>query len=177
MKYIFIILLLFISTSTLFAQDEIIENVPENTVTIFKDPRLDILEKRPTLMAKLELESKVRKTDERVLPANTTVIDAPIKLGKKLITGSIVTKSGFRVVIYNGSDRVAAMTAKNNFMRSFPSVRSYMTYNAPSYKIKTGDFETKKEASNFLKRVSGSFPTSFIAPDIVTVKNINIIRE
>lgn len=54
--------------------------------------------------------------------------------------------------------------------------RSYMSYNVPSYKIKVGDFENKNEATDFLRRVTAMFPSSFIVPDIITVKNINVIE-
>jgi hypothetical protein len=181
MKYLITLcFVLFASITNSFAQDEVTSEPmqEEETVRVFKDPRLDILETRPALIIKAELETKAYKAavEKSTIP-NVTKIDAPIKQGKKLITGTIVTKSGFRVVIYNGSDRTLAMQTKNNFGRTFSSVHSYMTYNAPSYKIKVGDFETKKEAQNFLRRVGAVFPTSFIAPDLVTVKNINIIRE
>jgi hypothetical protein len=68
------------------------------------------------------------------------------------------------------------MESKNAFSKAYPAVRSYMSYNVPSYKIKVGDFDNKKEATSFLRRVSSSFPASFIVPDIVTIKNISVTR-
>ncbi|MBK6821092.1 MAG: SPOR domain-containing protein [Bacteroidetes bacterium] len=138
----------------------------EENVTIYKDPRLDILEKRPALMAKLELENK-----EKEMPIYRPIVSQD---GKKTVTGSIYTQKGFRVVIYNGSERNKALEAKNNFSRAFPGVPSYMSYNVPSYKIKVGNFEDRGEASKFMRRVSAAFPSSFIVPDIVTIKNINV---
>ena len=40
--------------------------------------------------------------------------------------------------------------------------------------IKLGNFEKREEASAFMKKVNKAFPTSFIVPDIVTIKNINV---
>ena len=94
--------------------------------------------------------------------------------GKKKVTGSIYTTKGFRVVIFSGPDRAQAMQAKNLFARNFPGIPSYVSYNVPSYKIKVGNFESRAEANEFLRRIGKAFPTSFIVPDIVTIKNINV---
>ena len=139
---------------------------PEENVVIFKDGRLDLLDKRPALMAKVEAAGK-----EREIPLYKPIVSHD---GKKTVTGSIYTQKGFRVVIYNGADRAKALEAKNNFSRAFPGVPSYMSYNVPSYKIKVGNFEDRGDAGKFMKRVSAAFPACFIVPDIVTIKNINV---
>lgn len=138
----------------------------EENVVVYKDARLDILNKRPALMARLESETK-----EKEIPLYRPIISSD---GKKTVTGSIYTKKGFRVVIYNGPDRKKALEMKNIFSRAFPGVPSYMSYNVPSYKIKVGNFEDRGDAGRFMKRVSAAFPTCFIVPDIVTIKNINV---
>ena len=68
------------------------------------------------------------------------------------------------------------MQVKNNFARAYPSTSSSMSYNVPSYKIKVGDFENRNDASKFLRKLNSAFPTAFIVPDIITVKNINVIN-
>jgi SPOR domain len=171
MKYIFTLLILF-NTMIAFSQtEEVIEDsipVIENVV-IYKDARLDLLDKRPPLMAKLEMEEKAKA--EKAMTNYKPIVSAS---GKKKVTGSIYTTKGYRIIIYNGSDRALAMEAKNKFSKTFSSQRSYISYNVPSYKIKVGDFEDKKDATVFLRRVSSVFPSSFIVPDIITVKNINV---
>lgn len=168
-----IILLLLVFVNVAKAQTELSTEdslLLNKDVVLYKDPRLDILENRPALMAKLELELKAKEA-EKEIPLYKPIVSAS---GKKKVTGSIYTTKGFRIIVYNGSDRAAAIAAKNKFSNTFPSQRSYMSYNVPSYKIKVGDFEDKKEANTFLRRVSAIFPSSFIVPDIITVKNINV---
>jgi hypothetical protein len=101
----------------------------------------------------------------------------PIYIGGKMLTGTINTASGFRICIYNGNDRKAALSEKLKFMKSYPSFRSYMSYNSPYYKIKIGDFTDKKIAQKELKSVVTNFPSAFISPDMVTVKNIMIYKN
>ncbi len=140
--------------------------IEEPNVNIYKDSRLDILDKRPVVLAKVEAEEKSKE-----MPLYRPIVSHD---GKKTVTGSIFTSKGFRVVIYNGADRAKALEAKNAFSRAFPGVPSYMSYNVPSYKIKVGNFEDRGEAGKFMRRVSGAFPSCFIVPDIVTIKNINV---
>lgn len=162
---ILLTIFLFLSAISAFGQDESLPTdtliIPQN-VRIFKDARLDMLNTRAALMAneeknKLQLFKPIVSTD-----------------GKKKVTGSIYTTKGYRIIVYNGPDRNEAIQAKNNFTKAFPDKRSYMSYNVPSYKIKVGDFEEKGEANEFLRLVSRMFPSSFIVPDIVTIKNINV---
>lgn len=174
MRIFTVIFILFLTSfgPSLFAQSitdtTVVTEIPE-TVIILKDPRLDSLDKRPLLWVKAEEERTGRKEMQIFKP----IVSAD---GKKKVTGSIYTKKGFRIVIYNGTDRAQALQAKNTFARNFPGTSSSMSYNVPSYKIKVGDFESRAQAANFLRQVGKSFPASFIVPDIITVKNINVIN-
>ncbi|MFM2387118.1 MAG: hypothetical protein RL660_1875 [Bacteroidota bacterium] len=151
----------------------------QDAVNLFKDPRLEVLSKRPAAM-----EAK-RKAEEAAAAA--PVVKAPvekkekkpieggeIQVGKKKVTGSIIQKDGFRVVIYNGNDRNKALAVKNAFTKANPSHRSYLTYNTPNFKVKVGDFDDKKEATAFMKRIAAAYPSAFLIPDQVTIKNIMV---
>lgn len=156
---------LFLIHDILKAQ-EITDSLPETGVVIIKDERLDALDKRPALMAKIEAETK-----EREIPVYKPIVSAD---GKTSVSGSIYTQKGFRIVIFNGADRTKAMEVKNNFSKAFPGVPSYVSYNVPSYKIKVGNFAEKDDANKFMRKISSAFPSCFIVPDIVTIKNINV---
>ncbi len=143
--------------------------IVEQYVNVFKDPRLDALNKRAPLMAKLELEEKAAKDREPVNFKPLVTQD-----GKKKVTGTIYTAKGFRVVIFSGPDRNLAMQAKNNFTRAYENIPSFVSYNVPSYKIKVGNFETRNAANEFLRKIGKAYPASFIVPDIITIKNINV---
>ncbi len=168
-----ILLFFFLTISNMvFAQTDSTVVEVENFVTVYKDPRLDILDTRPAIMIKLELEGKANVAKkEKEIPLYKPIVSAD---GKKKVTGSIYTTKGFKIVIFNGTDRTQAMLAKNKFARAYPGISSAMSYNVPSYKIKVGDFENRNDASKFLRKISGAFPTAFIVPDIITVKNINV---
>lgn len=173
MRKLFFIVTFLLSSIISFAQVTMSDTSViwiEETVNIYKDPRLEVLDTRPALLAKAEAEERAA-AKEKEIPLYKPIVSAD---GKKKVTGSIYTVKGYRIVIYNGPDKNAAMQAKNNFSKAFPGTRSYLSYNVPSYKIKIGDFDDKGDASKFLRRLHAAFPTAFIVPDLVTIKNINV---
>jgi hypothetical protein len=81
---------------------------------------------------------------------------------------------GFRVQIYNGNDRKKASQIKLDFMKMFPGIRSYLVYNNPQFRIRVGDFRSRKEALDLYNKLSARFNPSMVVPDVV---NINTVRK
>lgn len=72
---------------------------------------------------------------------------------------------GYRVQIYFGGVRQKAAEVKLDFTGKHPEIPSYLTYLAPNFKVRIGDFRTRLEAQGFLKSIEGQYPTSFIVQD------------
>ncbi len=81
---------------------------------------------------------------------------------------SSVTK-GYRIQIYSGPDRQVAKATKISFMKRFPSIRSYISYEVPYYKVKVGDFKSRQEALE-LYRYLGKTYTSMVVPSLINNK-------
>jgi hypothetical protein len=94
--------------------------------------------------------------------------------GYRGIRGSIRSARGFRVQIYNGNDRTVATQRKVDFIRRFPSHRSYMSYIAPTFRVKVGDFKSRAEAVRFWQQINSLYTPSMVVPDIV---EINTLRD
>ena len=90
------------------------------------------------------------------------------------IRGSIRSVRGYRVQIYNGNDRNVATQRKIDFIRRFPNVRSYISYMAPTFRVKVGDFKTRAEAYKLYQQVNGIYNPCMVVPDIV---EINTLRD
>lgn len=157
------------------AEDDLDTNFIVSNVNVFKDPRLDALKARPKMVMREEVRAEiVKKRTDKQAASNVTNY-APVSRGTKKVTGSIVTKKGYRVVIYSGSNRTEALEMKRKFIRAYPGTRSYMSYISPYFKIRVGNFESKTSAYKFLRQIQGrGFSKSFVAPDIVTIKDINV---
>ena len=91
----------------------------------------------------------------------------------KIQSGSIRSTKGYRVIIYSGIDRTKANSAKADFMRRNPGVRVYMTYALPQYKIKVGNFNTRKDADELYRQLSGIYSPCMVVPDIVEINTFH----
>lgn len=126
--------------------NSIMEGDTTSGVMIHADPRLDIL-----MIPELALKKNY------------------IAPGSKVIRSA----KGFRVQIYNGSDKNTAIKRKVDFMRRFPSVKTYMTYTQPVFRIKVGDFMTRKDAQEFMFQLNGMYSPLMVVPDYIVINTFH----
>lgn len=79
---------------------------------------------------------------------------------------------GFRVQIYSGSDRAKAIAIKSRVMQTFPSVRTYLSYTAPQFKVKVGDYQSRSEANDMARVLRPFFKPVMIVPDVIVVNSL-----
>lgn len=138
--------LLFISSYHLLgAQEKKITDTLANNkegVVIHADPRIDMLVHETVKVKKAEI-------------AKTTKV---IRSGR-----------GFRIQIYNGNEKAQAINKKIDFMRRFPEVATYMTYTQPLFRVKVGNFQSRKEAQTFMSQIGSFYGTAMIVPDFIVI--------
>ena len=64
---------------------------------------------------------------------------------------------GYRVQVYSGNQqqaRAEAQTRQAAVRQTFPNVSTYLTYNAPNFKVTAGDFSTRDEAEAFKQQLA-----------------------
>lgn len=81
--------------------------------------------------------------------------------------GGIRSGRGYRVQIYSGGDRQKATQIKIDFIRRFPSVRSYISYISPTYRVKVGNFRSRGEAEEFARQARAYYSPCTVVPDII----------
>jgi hypothetical protein len=128
-----------------------------------------------SVLANRKKNAPVSNNVKPVDPANANG-NRPMIIGDKTVTGSVGTANGFRICIYNGSSRKDALAAKQQFMKKYTNVHSFMKYSTPSYKITVGEYTDKKIAQKELKKIVADFKSAFIMPDVVNVKNITVYQ-
>lgn len=72
---------------------------------------------------------------------------------------------GFRVQIFFDSDKTIINNARSQVIAKFPKTDTYITYSAPNFFLKAGDFRTRLEAEKYKAEVEAEFPTSFIVAE------------
>lgn len=151
----------------------------EKSTIVHKNPVLDALDLRTFQSENGENSSadnaaeKPTTKSEKTSATKTSSNDkGALLVGSKKVSGSITTQNGFRVQIYNGTDKKLALKIKAEFNKRYLDMRSYLVYNAPNFKINVGDFPDKKSAQKFAKQIQAIIATAIVVPSEVTIKNI-----
>lgn len=69
---------------------------------------------------------------------------------------------GYRVQIFNGSVRKEAYDTQAVFRNNYPDIHTYISYTAPNFKVRAGDFRTRMEAEKLMTELRGKFTSLFI---------------
>jgi len=110
-------------------------------VVVHKDPRVDLLVKK----------------------------QASINTVSKKSIGR--TMRGYRLMVLNTNKREDAIAAKTKVYTYFPELKAYLTYQAPFFRLKAGNFKTRDEAEKYKKQMAPLFPKGvFILNDTIEVK-------
>ncbi len=64
------------------------------------------------------------------------------------------TVQGFRVQVYSSTEIDAARAKKTEFEAAFPDEWFYLQYQAPTYKLRAGNFLTRFEAERFARQLT-----------------------
>lgn len=72
---------------------------------------------------------------------------------------------GYRIQIVQTSDRDKVRKLKTELLQDFPDMRVYETYEAPFFKLRTGNFTSRYEAYQVLVQLKEKFNGIFIVPD------------
>jgi len=90
-----------------------------------------------------------------------------MKLQQKYIEINKLKQScaGYRIQIHFGNEREKAKEIKTKFLKEFPEIPAYDSYQSPNFRVRVGDYRSKLEASKQLKQISTLFPSSFIVSD------------
>lgn len=80
---------------------------------------------------------------------------------------------GYRVKIHFGADRTKAREVKARFSNMYSDVPTYEDYQQPNFVINVGNFKTKIEAYELLKRIKSDFPYAFIVKSKVQAQKFN----
>jgi hypothetical protein len=110
-------------------------------VIIHKDPRVDMLVKKQA-----SINSAFRKAAGR-------------------------TMRGYRLLLINTNSRDEAIAAKTKIYTHFPDQKVYLSYQAPFFKLKAGNYQTRAEAKKYQDLVKILFPKGvFVMNDTIEVK-------
>ncbi|MFM2116832.1 MAG: hypothetical protein RL316_22 [Bacteroidota bacterium] len=111
------------------------------TVSIKKDPKLDLLIKK-----QIQINEETSRNARRL-------------------------EKGYRLLVISTTLRDEALAAKTKVYTAFPELKAYLFHQSPYYKVKVGNFKERKEADTYQRRLELLFPKGvFVINDIIEVK-------
>lgn len=81
-------------------------------------------------------------------------------------------QDGYRIKIHFGSDREKANETREKFLEVFDREKfnTYQEYQQPNFVVLIGDFQSKREAFEALKKIQPEFPNSFIVKEKINLR-------
>lgn len=81
--------------------------------------------------------------------------------------------SGYRIQLFFDSNKDAVNEARSKFIALYPKIDTYVTFTAPNFFLKVGDFRTQMEAEKVKSSVEAQFPTSNIIKEMINLPRID----
>jgi len=84
---------------------------------------------------------------------------------------------GWRIQLYFGlgkQGKQKAIQIKDKFSELYPDIPVYLYFEQPYFKVKVGNFISKKSAQRLLYFIKQDFPSAFIIEDRI---NINLVND
>ena len=72
---------------------------------------------------------------------------------------NITHASGYRIQVINTQNRDEANNVKAEMLRRFPEQKAYLLYKAPNFKVRVGNFLTRKDAEPTRKMIADLYPS------------------
>jgi hypothetical protein len=69
---------------------------------------------------------------------------------------------GYRLKIHFGPDKIKAREVQTKFSAKYNEIPTYEEYQQPNFVINVGDFKTKLQAYELLKKIKEDYPYTFI---------------
>ena len=82
-----------------------------------------------------------------------------------------ITTGGYRVQLYFSTNKDEVNEKRLKFIKSYPRIETYITYDAPNYILRVGDFMERNEAEKLKKEIFREFPDNFIIKTAINIPN------
>jgi hypothetical protein len=82
---------------------------------------------------------------------------------------------GYRIQIFFDSgtnSKTRAQSIFESFKARYPETGAYLTFKAPNYKVRVGDFRTKLDAQRYLNSIIDEYPNAWVIEDMINLPKI-----
>lgn len=135
----FLLFTFYFLTNKVNAQIDSAQTKTKDTIVVNKDPRLDVLTQKQAIINKRS----------------------------KLMTSNGLYK-GYRLQLLNSNNRNAAFKLKYDLMQAYPDQKAYVSFQAPYFKVRFGNFLKKDDAEKMKKTLQKTYTAGiFVVEDVI----------
>ncbi len=80
-------------------------------------------------------------------------------------------QDGYRVQIFFGK-RKEALDQKAKFAESYPELPAYISYLAPNFRLRVGDFRTRTEGEKLKQEIDSDYPGCYLVKDKIELPSL-----
>ena len=83
---------------------------------------------------------------------------------------------GYRVQIFFESGNKSSEAAREimeEFEENHPEIPTYLTWKAPNFRVRVGDFRTRMEAEGVLQKILKDYPNAWVIKDKINFPSLN----
>jgi hypothetical protein len=95
------------------------------------------------------------------------------KIDQRIQQNAGQTVQGFRIMISFDSNKDLVDQARNKFVALYPKIDTYVTFEAPNFVLKVGDFKTQFDAERLKEKISTEFSISIIQKESINLPRID----
>lgn len=110
-------------------------------------------------------------------PSIDTILSKHVEINEALLEGEDnYAIDGFRVQIFEESGNKSSTHAREamaEFSEKYPDIPVYLTWQAPNFKVRVGDFSSRMQAEGFLKKIQRDYPIAWVIRDKIKYPIIN----
>ena len=110
-------------------------------------------------------------------PGIDTILQRHVQMNEALLLNTDnYAIDGYRIQIFEESGNKSSTRARevmSEFSSKYPDMPTYLTWQAPNFKVRVGDFRTRMEAEGFLKKIKRNYPIAWVIRDKIKFPNIN----
>ena len=110
-------------------------------------------------------------------PAIDTILQKHLEMNETLLLNTDnYAIDGYRIQIFEESGNKSSTRAREvmaEFSTKYPDIPVYLSWQAPNFKVRVGDFHSRMEAEGFLNKIKRSYPIAWVIRDKIKYPVIN----
>jgi hypothetical protein len=86
---------------------------------------------------------------------------------------------GFRIQIFSDSgnnSKNQAQAVNDGFIARFPTIKTYLTFKSPNYRVRIGDFRNRLDAQRFLLEIASDYTNAFIVSEKINLPQVESFK-